>query len=332
MPTPPDPVYRSPDTDYADEDTDLTTLGVLEDLAIEQVTLTIPSTVVDPDAPAEPLSMLDFRACLLRESTTLESKDRAWRHLCRLARAHRGDWNLYALGVAKPRLRADANRLRGNRSWIDWQQIHFDLAVAFLFGVHRHRKLDHPSLFRRLADNAYDQTSGRKASKRPPDLPLHELQPILKPRENPHAEHGNPERETLVALANQRSVQKAFELLTSAINKAPGRQRITRVQATLLRRTYLNGDKLRDVAADLKLSEPSASKQRTRAESTIARFLGRPDLVEPDPPDDEQPATDSPVTAPAGTSRAPRPRTEPDIPPTARRNDGEARSRQAASE
>ena len=326
MPTPPEPVDPPPDTDPAEEGRDETTLGVLEALSIEQVTLTIPSTVIDPEAPAEPLSMLDFRASLLRDSTPLAAKDRAWRHLCRLARAQRGDWNLYALGVAYPRLRKDANRLRGGRSWVDWQQIHFDLAVAFLFGVHRNRKLDNPSVFRRLADNAYDQTSGRKASKRPPDVPLHVLQPMLKPRENPHAEHGNPERETLVALANRRSVHEAFQLLAAAINAAPGRQRITRVQATLLRRTYLSGDKLRDVATDLKLSEPSASKQRTRAENTIARFLDRPDLVEPDPPNDEQAATDSPVTEPAATLRTPRPRTEPDIPPTAGRQDRTARS------
>jgi hypothetical protein len=329
VPTPPEPVDLPPDTEpvdpFADGAADATALGVLETLAIEHVTLTIPSTVIDPEQPAEPLLMLDFRDALLRGSTPLEAKDRAWRHLCRLARTERGEWNLYALGVAFPRLRADANRLHGGRSWDAWQQIHFNLAVAFLFGVHRNQKLDDPSVFRRLADNAYDQVSGRRTptrrnkSRRPPDAPLDVLAPILLPKEHPHTEYGNPERE---ALANLRSVIHVFEELIATINAAPDRQRITPAQAMLLRRTYLDRAKLRDVAAELKLSEPSASKQRTRAENTIARFLGRPDLAQPVMPAAGQPA---------GPPRVPRQRTDADTTHT-RQRESEPRSDEAQSE
>jgi len=288
VPTSPVPLDPPPDTEArpAKKRADYTVLGQLETLAVTRVTLTIPSTAIDPDSPPVPLPMLDFRAYLLRETTPPEAKDRAWRHLCTLARAERGDWNLYALGAAFPRLRADANRLRGDKTWKQWQQVHHTLAIEFLLAVHRLR-LQKDGVFRRLANNAYDQASGRKRRKEPPMDPISSL----KPKHTPVSEHGNPDPEAEVNAANRETVRAVFERLVSKASATPGRHRITPVQATLISRTYLDGEKLRDVAADLKMSEPSASKQRSRAENVVARLLGRDDLIEPALPRQHQPTS-----------------------------------------
>ena len=107
MPTSPLPAHRrdTEPVDAARPHADLSVLGAIERCAITLVTLTVPSTVIDPDAPPVPLPMLDFRLRLTRRSTPRDVTDRAWRHVGEHARAEKGDWNLFALGAAKPRLR-----------------------------------------------------------------------------------------------------------------------------------------------------------------------------------------------------------------------------------
>jgi hypothetical protein len=52
--------------------------------------------------------------------------------------------------------------------------------------------------------------------------------------------------------------------------------RISKLHATLIARTYLDGDTLRQVTAEL-MSESSASKYRSHAKTLIASYLGRSD-------------------------------------------------------
>lgn len=298
MPRSPEPVDPPPDTQArpAKKRADYTVLAQIETLAKTRVTLTVASTAVDPDARPVPLPMLDFRAYLLRESTTLEVKDRAWRHLCTVARTERGDWNLYALGVAYPRLRAMATKLRGDRTWKQWQQVHYTIAIEFLDAVHR-LDLKEDGVFGRLTNNTYDQASGRKRRKDPSvdDIDTADAQHAQT------ADDRTAELEAETSLANQETVRAVFDRLVSKVNAASGRQRITPVQATLITRTYLDGEKLRDVAAELKLSEPSASKQRRRAANVVARLLGRDDLIAPAPPRQTQAASSQPPRRPRPT-------------------------------
>ncbi|MDG4763314.1 hypothetical protein O7632_04205 [Solwaraspora sp. WMMD406] len=255
---------------------DLTVLGQIEAQARTRITLTIPSTVIDPDTPPISLPMVDFRLHVMRAPGPM--RDRAWRHLAEAARAHRGDWNLYALGVAYPKLRTQANRLAAYLAPGPAAQAHYTLAIEFLFALHR-LDLTTPQLFPRLTDAAYTHASGRKRQHPPP---LYDLDALPDDR-IPRAEHGNPEHDAHLDDANQETVHDVLNRLVAQANTRTGRQTISDTQAALIRRTYLNGDTLRAVAADLHLSEPSASKQRTRAATTIARLLGRHDLIEPTP-------------------------------------------------
>jgi hypothetical protein len=255
---------------------DLTVLGQIEAQARTRLTLTIPSSAIDPDTPPAPLPMLDFRLHVMRAAAHV--RDRAWRHLAELARAERGDWNIYALGVAYPKLRAQANKLTTYLAPGPAAQAHFALASEFLFALHR-LDLTTPQVFPRLTDAAYTHASGRKRQHPPPTYDLDALPDDRMPR----SEHGNPEHDAELHDANRETVYAVLDRLVTKANASPGRKAISDTQAALIRRTYLDGEALRAVAAELDLSEPSASKQRTRAAITIARLLGRSDLTDPTP-------------------------------------------------
>ncbi|MDG4749919.1 hypothetical protein O7630_03095 [Micromonospora sp. WMMD718] len=267
---------------------DRTALGEIEAHARTRITLTIPSDVIDPDAPPVPLPMLDFRLRVVRG--TAQERDRAWRHLGKLARAERGDWNLYALGVAYPKLRAQVVGLTAYRRREAAEQAHYDLAAEFLFALHR-LDLDTPHVFPRLVDAAYTHASGRKKKHSPPMYDIDTLPEKYAPR----SAHGNSEHDAELNEANQETVHDVLNRIIAAANSVPGRGRITDTQAELIRRTYLDGETLRVVATDLNLSEPSASKQRRRAAATIARLLRTRRADKPaDPPKQRRPEASEP--------------------------------------
>src|SRR5215472_9746510 len=83
VPTTPVPPGFLPDT-WAGSETvqvDLTPLGQINQLAIDQVTLTAPSTVAGGGEPAVPLTMLALRVRLLLRTTPPEVRDQAWRYI-----------------------------------------------------------------------------------------------------------------------------------------------------------------------------------------------------------------------------------------------------------
>ncbi len=302
QPDPPRPGSTGPvprrDTTAPDRPVEETTgkldhsvLGALERHAIERLTVTVASTVIDPDRPPVALAMLDLRERLMRGTLTQEAKDHAWRHLGGLARTQQGQWNLFALGTGYPKLRQQVDKLTAGMTWGRKQQTHYTIAIEFLFALHR-LDLGRPWVFNRLVDAAYTHTSGRK--RRRPEPGIRDLD-TTSPYREPAATDGDPEREAEIRDNHRTSVRQALNTVVARANAAPGRQRITDRQAALIARTYLDGEPLRQVAADLGLSEPSASKQRRRAANVIARLLGRPDLA--DPP---RPRTGPAPPAPAG--------------------------------
>jgi DNA-directed RNA polymerase specialized sigma24 family protein len=117
----------------------------------------------------------------------------------------------------------------------------------------------------RLIGAAYDQASGRKKRGGPVFVSLDEDMPALPEQTDwPWSEDGP---------------RRVLDRLVRSIRDLGDGQRITSTDAMLIARTYLDGDTLRQVAADLGMSESNASKRRSRAETLIARHLGRADLT-----------------------------------------------------
>jgi hypothetical protein len=276
-PAPPD----APDTDKPDTwqeknpyPEDKLPLGRINLYAVDRLTLTLPSTLVDPRSPARPLPLVDARIRAMRAGTP-EIKDQTWRHLAQLARAERDEWNLFALGMAYPGLRAKITPYVKGRglSWHEAVDVHFTMAVEFLFALHR-LDLARPWVFSRLLGAAYDHASGRKASPEPELVSLDRMRTqdreVIEDRERPEIQQppGEPEQ--------------VLDRLVRQTREAPDGHRITARHAELIARTYLAGEKLTTVAASLGIGQSSASKQRARAAYLIALLLGRADLVTAD--------------------------------------------------
>jgi hypothetical protein len=68
--------------------------------------------------------------------------------------------------------------------------------------------------------------------------------------------------------------------LVAGAGKALDGLRLSEQLAALIERTYLDGQPLTAVAAELGLSVPTASKRRSRAARLVAVLLGRPQLAE----------------------------------------------------
>jgi hypothetical protein len=269
---------------------DTSVLGQIERLAINRLTVTMPSTAIDPHRPMVPMLMLDFRERLLRGKVTQEAKDEAWRRLAERARAEQGEWNLFALGTGYPLLRKRVNKLKDEMTGADKDSVHFAIAREFLFALHR-LDLDGHYVFIRLVDAAYTHASGRKLRPKAWTYTIDAARDDQVP-----AAAENTEAQAEISEENKRTPRQVLDEVITRANSTPGRQRITDAQATLIIRTHLEGERLRDVGAELGLSEPSASKQRRRAANTIARLLGRPGLADPPPP---RTSPDTPQAAPA---------------------------------
>lgn len=261
------------------DNADPSLLGKIERAAIDQLTITLPSTVIDRRQPITALPMLDFRERLMRGKLPQQATDDAWRHLAELARTQRGDWNLFALGSAYPKLRKRVASITRGLTWAQKETIHQSIAAEFVLALHR-LEIDKPYVFNRLVDAAYTHASGRK---RRPRAWLSDSD-ILDTAQPGTGVQDSPEAQAEINQHNQTTERDVLAAVILRVNTTPGRERITDIQAALISRTYLDGERLRDVGAEFDLSEPSASKQRRRAANLIARALGRPDLADPPRP------------------------------------------------
>ena len=273
---------------------DVTPLGRINQQATAQVTLTVPATCAGGSASDPPLTMAGLRVRLLLATTPPEVQDQAWRHTAAMARTHKGDWNLFALGLAYPGLRARAWRLTEAMDQATTAQVQFRLAGDFLLALHR-LDLDRPHLARLLIATAYDHTSRRKQRPEPATASLDTATSL------PAAGWPQP---------SPRSVLD--QLITRTASAPPG-QAFTRLHAELVARTYLDGERLKDVAASLGMTASTASKHRTHAVAIIARHLGHPRAGLTDPAPQRQPHQAPPVAHPEAASPGPQP--APPTPP-----------------
>ncbi len=143
--------------------------------------------------------------------------------------------------------------------------------------------LNRAFVFNRMVDAAQTHATGRKRKKPEPPPPSQSFDAML---------GGSHEPPSRIGLPHEDTEYEILEWLVQQINER-GNGRITDRQETLIRRTYLDREPLKDVADDLGMSEPSASKMRKRGTDRLALYLNRPDLIEPDTGDNGTPGAQS---------------------------------------
>lgn len=272
-----------------------TLLGQIEALAYRLPAPTVPRGVVGQEPAAQGMRMPQLRAVLLRAGTIREVKDRAWRYLVGQARAHRGDWHLYTLGVLLPGLWQAALRLAPQPVTPLGRvlAVHRLLAEEALFALHR-IDTDRPYLAKRLIDAAVYATKvemgirRRARDQQPPAAPWEALAA---------AEAAGTARQTrLPRPAGGHPYLVLAKIVRQTAGNPPG-QRLTVSDARLIAHTYLDGFTLAQAAAFEGLPESAARMRRWRAAQLIAAHLdhhrptGQPQVTSPAEQPDQPPAS-----------------------------------------
>ncbi|MET8231882.1 hypothetical protein ABZS77_14555 [Micromonospora sp. NPDC005298] len=250
---------------------------------------------------------------LVASKDTPDTADRIWRHIITQVREdpdNREDWNLYALGVGAPGLLARAARLRvpddGDGPADRKVRAQYALIYAFLDRMHdtvttaagdtRWRlDINQPNVFFRLIGGAYDHASGRTEHRRKQRNRRHnetaaEHQARIarideeEPREIAvggddeisahHVKHGagtDPRGVDAVVARLQEFVAQSAQMSAE--------YRIDPTSAELVRRTYVDGEPLGQVAAELNLSPSNASKRRATAVQRLRRVIAVSDRM-----------------------------------------------------
>jgi len=249
-----------------------TPLGKINELAGALSDVWVPRGLLRQQPDDAPARVGYLRNVLLLDSTPTDVRDEVWRFIGGMARQRRDDWNLFALGVAYPGLRKRARRLAPPPTPFEVvEAVHFDLAAEFLLAVHR-LPLHRPNVISRFLGAAYDQASGRKKPPQPRMVNIDVVDPVeieealARNQAAPHTSAEEP--------------HDVLHRLVAATDATADGLRLTEQHAVLIQRTYLDGQPLTAVAADLGMSVPTASKRRSRAARLIAALLGRPQLAE----------------------------------------------------
>ncbi|MET8063865.1 hypothetical protein [Micromonospora sp. NPDC005313] len=242
---------------------------------------------------------------LLADDATREIKDQVWRHIVRQVRHdpdNREDWNLYALGVAARGLFSRAARLAmpddpaarviaAQNTLIYAFLDRMQATVTTAAGTRWRLDIDRPNVYSRLLGGAYDHASGRTEHRRKQLTRRHdetaaEHQARItrlreeEPREVPvggddeisthHARHHHgPDRRGMDAV-----IARLEEFVAQSARMPPA-DRIDPASAELLRRTYLDGEPLGQVAVELNMSQSNASKRRATAVRQLRRLIAR---------------------------------------------------------
>ncbi|GAA2217057.1 hypothetical protein ACFY2R_15335 [Micromonospora olivasterospora] len=228
-----------------------------------------------------------------------------WRHIIAQVRVdadNREDWNLYALGTAAFGLVARAARLAmpdEDDPAERFVKAQYELMYAFLdrmqatvttaAGTRWRMDIDRPNVYSRLLGGAYDHASGRTEHRRKQLTRRHdetaaEHQARIarlreeEPREVPVGtdREVSAHHEKRQARPDTRGMDAVIarlqELVRQSVNM-PAAYRIDPTSAELLQRTYLDGEPLGHVAAELNLSQSNASKRRATAVQRLRRLI-----------------------------------------------------------
>ncbi|BCJ70700.1 hypothetical protein CS0771_02440 [Catellatospora sp. IY07-71] len=250
----------------------------------------VPAAVLHADAPLpdpaddpaeDGLSVPEVMAVVGVRSAPPELVDRVWSYVIAATRAHRGAWNLYALGLARPGLHRQADGVALRRPPTVKRDVQHVMAAEMLVEIHRTEADEHgravygfdiakPYIFARLRDHClYTVTVKRwnrhNRARRNLDLAGFELLHEILPDGNAHSR-----------LHHQPGRADAYSTLARLVTQTAGRragQRLSRPDAALIALTRLIGYPMTDAARLLGLSEPAARMRAHRAVKLVTALL-----------------------------------------------------------
>ena len=253
---------------------------------------TVPAAVLDPSAPLpdpadDPgdggLSVPYVMAIIGPKTAPADLVDRVWSYVICATRAHRGLWNLYALGLARRGLHQQANKLTPTKPPTVKADVQHVMAAEMVIELHRTEPdatggqvfgfdVAKPYVFARLRDHCVYMVTTRRwtrhnRDRRNLDLDgfefLHEILPDGNVRSRMQHEPGRADAYSVLA-----------RLVAQTAGQRPG-QRVTQADAALIALTHVVGYSMADAAALLGLPEPSARMRQHRAVKLVAAILAR---------------------------------------------------------
>jgi len=252
---------------------------------------TVPAAVLDPSVPLPDLLAADshegglsvpYIAAVIGPKTAApELVDRVWRYVISTTRAHRGLWNLYALGLARRGLHQHAEKITGKQEPSVKRDVQHVMAAELVIEIHRTQtdatgrqvfafNTDKPYIFTRLRGRCvYVVTKRRwlRDNRERKNLNidgyelLHEILPGGNVLSRLHHAPGRADAYTVLA-----------RLVAQTAGQPAGR-RVTRADAALIALTRLVGYTMAEAADLLGLSEPAARMRQHRAVKLVTAIL-----------------------------------------------------------
>lgn len=303
------PAHLDPDTIRADDRRDTDTGSVdrapaddhtwpfypmdqIEWLEKRLVWPTLPTAVLDPSATLpDPehdraeggLSVPYVMGAIGPKNADPDLVDRVWRYVVAATRAHRGPWNLYALGLARQGLHRLANRITLRQPPTVKRDVQHVMAAELLIEIHRTEPDDtgeqmfafdtaKPYLFARLRDHCGYVVTGKRwarinRDRKNLDLDGFELLYETLP--------GGNARSRLHHLPGRADAYQVLARLVSQTAGEPAGQKVTEDGAALIALTRLIGYPMSQAADLLGLTEPAARMRQSRAVKVVTEILTR---------------------------------------------------------
>ncbi|MEV6966625.1 hypothetical protein AB0M47_16065 [Hamadaea sp. NPDC051192] len=252
----------------------------------------VPAAVLDPNAPLpDPaperaeggLSVPNVVAVIGPKTAPAELVDRVWAFVINAMRAHRGPWNLYALGLARQGLHHHAEKITYKREPTVKRDVQHVMAAEMLVELHRTESDDSgqqayafdiakPFIYARLRDHCVYAVTKKRWARH--DRDRHNLD--LDGFELLH--EAMPDGNTRSRLRHEPGRADAYSVLARLVTQTAGEQRgrqISQADAALIALTHLVGFTLAEAADALGLPHPAARMRQHRAVKLVTAILAR---------------------------------------------------------
>jgi DNA-directed RNA polymerase specialized sigma24 family protein len=216
--------------------------------------------------PDRPVPVAEVNRLLHTRGTTDAVKDAAWAHLVEASREHAAPWTTVCAGLALPGLRNAYRKARWSApEFIDRADLASAAIEAFIAAL-ADIDLRYPRIASRLCNRAY---SGARAYAR--ELTAYQEAMVSNEYEShpPKPQYGH---------------------IDLVLDKAVADGAITEAQVELIWATFIDGQEVKDYAAELDLSPGTITRRRREAKEAIAEWfsaqgfdfpIGMRELLEP---------------------------------------------------